>query len=105
MEIGERIYRNTKALANARNEQISDVEKMIGISTGYLSRSRGLRIDKAIKIAFHFGITLDELISGRYWEEHEEQLAEMDLREAIKRAREFLSNEEILDIARRSTCE
>lgn len=56
------LHKNVKWLCKCRGMQMRDVEKEIGVSTGYLSRSKNLGIDKVMKIAEIFGLTIDELM-------------------------------------------
>lgn len=62
------LYRNIGYLIKAYNVRIGDLEKAIGVSAGYISRSAGvdMPISKVIKIADFFEITIDDLVRGNY---------------------------------------
>ncbi len=62
------LYRNIGYLIKAYKVRISDLEKAIGVSAGYISRSTGvdMPISKVIKIADFFEITIDDLVRGNY---------------------------------------
>lgn len=59
----EKIYRNSKALCKKNGEQMGDLETLIGLSKGYLSRipKKGIAFAYVKKIADHFDVTIDEL--------------------------------------------
>ena len=63
-----KIYQMIHYLCEKNGTQIGDLEKAIGISTGYISRTRtGNRrfsLETALKIAEYFNISIDELIKG-----------------------------------------
>lgn len=100
MEIQETIYRNVKALAKLKHEKISDVEKEIGVSTGYLSRTKGLGLEKVQKLACHFGKGIDDLITMDYWSVYGAEIAEDGLREAVRMMKDISSEYAILNIVR-----
>ena len=62
------LYRNIGYLIKAYNIRIGDLERAIGVSAGYISRSAGvdMPISKVIKIADFFEITIDELVRGDF---------------------------------------
>ena len=67
MTISERIAVNAKVYCGLIGKRISDLEKGIGVSVGYLSRVKGkamMPIDKGYAIARWFGVSLDDLITG-----------------------------------------
>ena len=98
MNIGERIYRNVKALARLNELKLGDIEGKIGVSRGYLSRKKALVVDKVCMVADVFGVTTDDLIRKDYEKEYKKQFAIYDLRDAIVQAKQKLSGAEILDI-------
>ena len=101
MDLRERIYENTKALAKLRGIKISDVEKQIGVSTGYLSKtSKCLTVEKIYRIATVFGVTIDSLIKEDYAEICKERFAEYDLQEAVKAAKEVITEPHLLAIVK-----
>lgn len=101
MGLRERIYENTKALARLRGIKVSEVEKQIGVSVGYLSRtSKCLTVEKTYKIATLFGVTIDSLIKENYAEICKERFAEYDLRDAVKAAKEVITEPNLLEIVK-----
>lgn len=58
-------YENVKWLCKMNGIQVGQLEKEIGVSAGYISRTAGKNKDiglfKAYKIASIFGVTLDDL--------------------------------------------
>lgn len=65
MTISERIANNARFLCRSQGRNIGDMEKAVGISTGYLSRIKGkemLRIDVGYALADYLGVNMDDLI-------------------------------------------
>lgn len=62
------LHRNIGYLIKAYKVRIGDLERAIGVSVGYLSRSMNvdMPISKVLKIADFFEITVDELVRGNY---------------------------------------
>lgn len=62
------LHRNIGYLIKAYKVRVGDLERAIGVSVGYLSRSNNvdMPISKVIKIADFFEITVDELVRGNY---------------------------------------
>lgn len=75
-----RIYENIKVLAKINNQKMSDVEKQICVSPGYLSRERGLKIDRVYALSKIFGVTINDLIEKDYKKEYKEKLALMEFK-------------------------
>ena len=98
MNLMETIYKNVKALAKLNHENLSDVEKAIGVSVGYLSRSKGLKIEKVQALASHFGKGIDDLIVMDYWSVYRGEFAASDLRDAVKKAKKEIRGSKILEI-------
>ena len=71
MNIRERIYENTKALAKAKGLSMKEIEDAIGVTTGYLSKvSKRLSIDKIEKLVNVLGVSFAELLETRKWIDH-----------------------------------
>ena len=100
MESKEKIYRNVKTLAKIKNEKLSDVEEQVGLSQGYLSRcsGRGINIDNVYKLAKHFGITIEELITANYESVLKKESLKVELCEAVNNAKSVMNGMEILEI-------
>jgi transcriptional regulator with XRE-family HTH domain len=97
MDDREMIYENVKALAKINNQKLGDIETEIGVTKGYLSRkSKGLTIHNVHKLAKHFDITIDDLVSKDYWYEYRSRFAIDELDEAVKRAKKCLTGSVIL---------
>lgn len=65
MTISERIANNARFLCRTQGRRINDMEKAVGVSTGYLSRIKGketLRIDTGYALADYLGVNMDDLI-------------------------------------------
>ena len=93
----DKVYKNTKVLARLYGEKISDIEKEIGLSTGYLSRkAKSLSIDSVYALAKHFDIPIGEFVETDYSEIFGKKLAAMDFCESVKEAQKTLSGSEIL---------
>lgn len=62
------LYKNIGYLIKVYNIRIGELERAIGVSAGYISRSAGvdMPISKVIKIADFFEITIDDLVRGNY---------------------------------------
>ena len=98
MDTMEMIYKNVKALAKLNHENLSDVERAIGVSVGYLSRCKSLKIEKIQALASHFGKGIDDLIVMDYWSVYREEFAASDLRDAVKRTKKVIRGSKILEI-------
>ena len=76
-EMTQKICRNVKYLCLIENVKIGDVEKAIGVSPGYISRTHkgasDFSICKAYKIAQFFVIPIDNLINFDFCREYHEQ--------------------------------
>lgn len=70
MKLTQKICNNVKYLALIENKQIGEVEKAIGVSVGYFSRTlkHGVNIPlaKVVKLAEYFKIYIDSLICHDY---------------------------------------
>lgn len=66
----DRLYENIEYLIKIRGYDKGRVETAIGVSVGYLSRSKAHNVDMpittVIRIAEHFNVSLDALISEPY---------------------------------------
>ena len=69
MNQSEKIYRNVKALCKLNHEYMRDIEKMAGLSNGYLARTvkNGISLYHANIIAQHFGVTIDDLMNKEFY--------------------------------------
>lgn len=68
MTISERLATNVKIYCTMQNKQIGDLERDIGVSTGYFSRVKGknmMRIETGCKAAQWLGVSVDDLITGK----------------------------------------
>ena len=58
---------NIKALCKLNNVKISDLEKELGRSKGYINHVKeDIRLSEALKIADRFKISLEELMNSDY---------------------------------------
>lgn len=58
---------NIKALCKLNNVKISELEKELGRSKGYINHvKKDIRLSEALKIADRFEVSLDELLNGDY---------------------------------------
>lgn len=98
--IKERIYENTRALCEIRNERLGELEvNVLGLSPGYLSRTtHGIKIENVYRIAKHFSVTVDDLIEHDYGEEYKELLAEKELKETVKRVKKAMRGCDVLKV-------
>ena len=69
-EILDRLYENIEALIKIQQVPIGVFEKAIGVSTGYISRSKAHNVDMPIttvvRIAEYFNVPTDYLIYQTY---------------------------------------
>ena len=69
-EMTQKICRNVKYLCLLRDVKLGEVEKAVGVSVGYISRTykkaSGFSICKATKFAEYFDIPIEFLISVDY---------------------------------------
>lgn len=76
-EMTQKICRNVKYLCLIHGEKLGDVEKAIGVSVGYISRTNKAASDfpicKAYRIAQYFFIPIDNLINFDFCREYHEQ--------------------------------
>ena len=82
-EMTQKICRNVKYLCLIENVKIGDVEKEIGVSKGYFSRTgkdaSDFSLCKAYKLAHFFVIPIDNLINFDFCREyHEEELKRIE---------------------------
>lgn len=79
--IVKRLRENIDFLIKIRKEKIGEVETAIGVSIGYLSRSKeyaDLPISKVVRTAEYFGVSVDSLIHDYYKAEYlKKQIAEL----------------------------
>lgn len=64
MTISERIAKNAKFLCHKQGKLVADMEKAIGVSTGYFSRVKGKKsipIETGYKVADFLGIDIGTL--------------------------------------------
>lgn len=65
----EKVIENVYTLIEIRDINVSDVEKAIGVSIGYLSRiKKGMNMDalNLINLACYFNVTIDDLVFKDY---------------------------------------
>ena len=99
MNIREMVYENTRALAKLNHRKISDIEREIGVSAGYLSRvKRGFSIEHVAKLAQIFSVTIDDMTYGNYWEKYKQDFAVNELKDAIRRAQKSMTDRQIHDV-------
>ena len=76
-QMSEHFYWNVKALSKSKGIHISDIEKEIGFSKGYLSRyaSRGMTVSiyDGCRIAEMLGVRLMDLIEKDFARDYKEQ--------------------------------
>lgn len=78
--IMQRLHDNIDFLIKIRNKKIGEVETAIGVSKGYLSRSKecDLPISKVIRTAEYFSVSVDSLIHSNFKAEYlKKQIAEL----------------------------
>lgn len=78
--IVKRLRENIDFLIKIRKEKIGEVETAIGVSIGYLSRSKGcdLPISKVIRTAEYFNVSVDSLIFSNFKAEYlKKQIAQL----------------------------
>lgn len=67
MTISERVASNARLLCKYQGKDIGEMEKAVGVSTGYLSRVKGrvmLRIDTSYALAEYLGTNINDLVSN-----------------------------------------
>lgn len=102
MDIKERIYENTKALSKIKRIPMAEIEEKIDVSTGYLSRAtKKVSIEKLMKLANVLDVSIDELINVDFWETYKKEFAELELKEAVERAKRSMRGVDILEIVNR----
>lgn len=66
----EMIYRNVHAYTEHNGMKISEVEKMVGVSTGFISRTKTLKnlpsLVTVIRLAKVMGVKVDDLLTNEY---------------------------------------
>ena len=76
-EITQKICRNVKYLCLMRGLKLGEIEKAIGVSVGYISRTHKEASDfsvcKAHKLAEYFGLAVDHLIELDYCRAYHER--------------------------------
>jgi len=75
-----RLHDNIDFLIKINNKKIGEVETAIGVSIGYLSRSKGcdLPISKVIRTAEYFNVSVDSLIFSNFKAEYlKKQIAQL----------------------------
>jgi len=101
----EKLYFNAKAIAKMNGIRIDNLEHSCGMSNGYLSRvaksGKGLDIIKIHMIADFLGVTIDDLITKNYWEEYKSRIAEMEITEAVRKAKKAMRGCDVLEVVNR----
>ena len=102
----QRFYQNVKLMAKEKGIKMKDIEKYLGVCSGYFSRNRKNNnvagIDKAFILAEFFGVTVEELLSDTLEKKLKAPAVKADLLKAITRAEDVFSREEIIQIIRES---
>ena len=86
MSEAERFYKNIKYLAKRYGVKMGDIEDRIGVSRGYISRTKDISVFKANKIARELDIELTDLLEKDLCNEIEAQ----EIKEEIERLQEML---------------
>lgn len=102
MNIRERIYENTRALAKVKNLSMKEIEDEVGVSSGYLSKvSKHMSIEKIEKLSNVLGVSIGELTENDFLELYKKELAESELQKAVERAKKAMRGFDVLEIVNR----
>lgn len=96
--IAERLYRNVKAICQTKNLKIGEIEKEAGMSVGYLSRGKVVRIEMCESLADVLGVTLDNLLRRDYASEAEAEKARKRLAASVRNAKRYFGSRNVRSI-------
>ena len=77
---------------------MSYVENEICVTTGYLSRQKGISLKALLKIANIFEVSVDELLTGNFGHELEIKESVEDLKSAVRKARQYFNEDGIMNV-------
>jgi len=100
MTVTERMIENVRALCAIDREHIGKIEtQVLGVSPGYFSRNpKNLKTQHVVALADYFCVSIDDLTKCDFWDVYRFNNANIELAEAVKRAKRVMHDEAIRTI-------